>query len=169
MFKEIVTKTIIGKGKKVNSNEFSMIPEETPNTVLGCWIINHAFKGYNNNGVVKVNGSFDVNVWYSYNSDTKTSVSTQKFLYEDNMNITLKDNNVLTDKSEIIVRSLKQPSVTNVKVENGNIYLTIEHELGVEIVGDTKLKINVLDDEDDYEDLNDEVSSENINENYINE
>lgn len=168
MYKEIVTKTIIGKAKKTNTNDFSLVPDEIPNTILGCWIINHTFKGYNNNGSVKVSGSFDVNVWYSYDSDTKTSVSTKRFLYEDIMNVTLKDNNVLTDNSEIIVRSLKQPSVVNVNIDNGQVNLTIEHELGVEIVGDTKLKINVLEDEDDYENLNDDsIVPEDVNEEYI--
>lgn len=40
-FKEIVTKTIIGKGKKTFRNKYTLISEEIPDTVLGCWIINH--------------------------------------------------------------------------------------------------------------------------------
>ena len=40
-FKEIVTKAVIGKAKKTSSNEFLLTPEEAPNTVLGCWVINH--------------------------------------------------------------------------------------------------------------------------------
>ena len=40
-YREIVTKTIIGKGKKEYSNKYSLKTEQTPNTVLGCWIINH--------------------------------------------------------------------------------------------------------------------------------
>ena len=40
-FKEIVTKAVIGKAKKTSSNTFSLEPEEIPNTVLGCWVINH--------------------------------------------------------------------------------------------------------------------------------
>ncbi len=41
MYKEIVTKAIIGKGKKVSSSKYELIPENDANTVLGCWVINH--------------------------------------------------------------------------------------------------------------------------------
>lgn len=40
-YKEIVTKAVIGKAKKTNSMHFSFTPDETVDTVLGCWVINH--------------------------------------------------------------------------------------------------------------------------------
>lgn len=173
MFKEIVTKAVIGKAKKTSSGDYTLVPEENPDTVLGCWVINHAFNGTNNNGKVIINGAFDVNVWYSYDNDTKTAVSTKRFNYDDIMKINLKNNTTLNDKSEIIVRSLKQPTVINVVSKNGSVFLTIEKELGVEIIGDTKLKVSVEEDEDEYEvivdekDINEEIDS--LNDDYLNE
>lgn len=173
-YKEIVTKAVVGKAKKTSAGDYILNTEEYPNTVLGCWVINHTFNGTNNNGSVLLNGTFDVNVWYSYDNDSKTAVSTKRFSYNDVMNIRLKDNKVITDKSEIIVRSLKQPTVTEVKIDEGLIKLNIEKELGVEIVGDTKLKVSVEDDEDDYEIINDDVITEvdevidQIDEDYLN-
>lgn len=155
-YKEIVTKAVIGKAKKTSSSSFTVTPNERPDTVLGCWVINHNFRGKNNNGSVLINGEFDVNVWYSYDNDTKTTVSTQRFNYDDKMKLSLKDNQTLTDASEIIVRSLKQPTVTNVAIDGGAVKLDIEKELGVEVVGDTKLKVTVEDEEDEYEELFDE-------------
>lgn len=155
-FKEIVTKAIIGKAKKTSTNEFLITPELKPDTILGCWVINHKFNGSNNGGVVNLEGTFDVNVWYSYDNDTKTAVSTQSFNYQDKMPVHLKDNTTLTNKEEIIVRSLKQPTVTNVNVENGIVKLNVEKELGVEIIGDTKIKVSIEEDEDDYEIVTDE-------------
>ena len=73
-FKEIVTKTIVGKGRKTSRDSYTLTPENTPNTVLGCWVINHKFSGTNNKNDVNINGSFDVNVWYSYDNDSKTAV-----------------------------------------------------------------------------------------------
>ncbi len=169
-FREIVTKAVIGKAKKTSGNKFSMETEEKPDTVLGCWVINNTFNGTNNNGSVQINGSFDVNVWYSYDNDTKTAVSTQRFNYSDKMNVPLKNDTVLDNNSEIIVRSLKQPTVTDVNLQNGVVNLNIEKELGVEIVGNTKVKIMVEDDEEDYEELiDDELNQEidNVNENYL--
>ena len=172
-FKEIVTKAVIGKAKKTSSNEFLLTPEEAPNTVLGCWVINHKFSGSKNStGSVLVNGSFDVNVWYSYDNDKKTAVSTRNFTYNDTMNVPLKEDHNLTDASEIIVRCLRQPTVSNVKIEGDTVKLDIEKELGVEIVGDTKVKVSVEDDEDDYEEIFDEKEIEeigDINDDYLNE
>ena len=81
-FKEIVTKAVIGKAKKTSVSKFSVTPNESVDTVLGCWVINHTFEGRNQNGVVYIHGGFDVNVWYSYNNDTKTAVATEHFTYE---------------------------------------------------------------------------------------
>lgn len=41
LYKEIVTKAVIGKGKKHYKNIYDINTDNTPNTVLGCWIINH--------------------------------------------------------------------------------------------------------------------------------
>ena len=170
-FREIVTKAVIGKAKKTSGNKFTLETEERPNTVLGCWVINNTFNGTNNNGSVLINGTFDVNVWYSYDNDTKTAVSTKRYSYTDKMNVPLKNDTVLDNNSEIIVRSLKQPTVTDVKIKNGLVELNIEKELGVEIVGNTKVKISVEDLDDDYEELVDdneiEVEVDKINEDYL--
>ena len=86
------------------------------------------------------------------------------------MNVPLKSDSVLDNTSEIIVRSLKQPTVTNVSIKDNNIELTIEKELGVEIVGNTKVKVSVEEDTDDYEELmDDEIEEEidNVNEEYL--
>lgn len=164
-FKEIVTKAVIGKAKKTSSNEYLLQPEQKPDTILGCWVINHRFNGENNSGLINLNGSFDVNVWYSYENDTKTAVSTQTFTYTDKMPIRLKDNSTLTNAEEIIVRSLKQPTVTNVLANDGVVKLNVEKELGVEVVGDTKIKVSIEEDEDEYEVITDEdILSEKENE-----
>jgi len=161
-YKEIVTKAVIGKAKKTDSMHFSFTPDEVVNTVLGCWVINHSFDGKNQLGKVLVNGAFDVNVWYSYDSDTKTKVNTKRFGYNELLNIPLKDKATLTNNSEIIVRSLKQPTVTSVDIVDGNIVLDIEKELGVEIVGDTKIKVPIEDVDDDYEEIMDESEMDGI-------
>lgn len=165
-FKEIVTKAVIGKAKKTTTNSFSLTPEETPNTVLGCWVINNKFSGSKANDACVINGSFDVNVWYSYDADKKTAVTTQNFNYTDTLKVPLKENYNLSDASEIIVRCLKQPTVTDVKIDNGNVLLDIEKELGVEIVGDTKVKVSVEDEYDDYDEIVDDEDIE-VNDNYL--
>ena len=155
-YKEIVTKAIIGKAKKTSTSNFTITPELRPDTILGCWVINHQFQGRNNGGIVNIEGKFDVNVWYSYDNDTKTAVTNNSFSYQEKMPVHLKDNMTLTNKEEIIVRSLKQPTVTNVSVNEGIVKLNVEKELGVEVVGDTKIKVSIEEEEDEYEIITDE-------------
>ena len=45
-YKEIVTKTIIGKGKKTFKNEYELSTDKDIDTVLGCWVINHNYTKY---------------------------------------------------------------------------------------------------------------------------
>lgn len=178
-FKEIVTKAVIGKGKRTSTNSIEIVPQEIPNTILGCWIINHNFNGIKSDDFVLVRGEFDINVWYSYDEDTKTTVFTQKYMYEEKMKVSLKEETKLTNDSEIIVRSLKQPTVNDVKLKDKTINLIIEKELGIEIIGDTKVRISVEDEFDDYEVIEDseEVSSamiadaieKDVDEDYLNE
>lgn len=40
-YKEIVTKAVLGKGKKTFIDSYTVVPNCVPTTVLGCWVINH--------------------------------------------------------------------------------------------------------------------------------
>lgn len=40
-YKEIVTKAVIAKGKKMFSSNNSVSVSNNPSTILGCWVINH--------------------------------------------------------------------------------------------------------------------------------
>ena len=165
-FKEIVTKAVIGKGKKTYRKKYVIDTDNTPNTVLGCWVINHTFTGTNRKNEVTVNGSFDVNVWYSYDNDSKTAVTTRNFNYQEILRLRVKDYDSLSNDNEIIVRSLKQPTVQDVNIKDNEVHLSIEKELGVEIVGESKVKIAILEDELPWDDIEEEPD---INEDYIKE
>ena len=174
LYREIVTKAIIGKGKKNFKNTYEVETTDIPTTVLGCWVINHQFKGYKSGDKVGIDGSFDVNIWYSYDNDSKTTVINKKIDYNEIVNVKIKEDSDLSNDTDIIVRVLKQPSCSKVSIkENNNISFDIEKELGVELVGDAKVKISVEGDEEPWEDLDEELSEEqekeieNIDENYI--
>ncbi len=174
-YKEIVTKAVVGKGKKYYRNTYTVNTETKPNTVLGCWVINHKFSGHEIDGRIEIDGSFDVNLWYSYDNDTKTSVITKNISYKEVVSVAQRQT---TDSStkDIIVRSLKQPSCLSAKERDNTIVIEIEKELGVEIVGDTKVKIAIEEDEEPWDEIPEELTeevereiSENIDPNYIKE
>lgn len=155
-YKEIVTKAVIGKGKKYYKNNYSITVDQEPTTVLGCWVINHKFKGYEENNKIVITGSFDVNIWYSYDNDTKTTVVSKPIKYREVVSVNQKATTDANTK-DIIVRSLKQPSCTSAKESGKTIEFEIEKELGIEIVGDTKVKIAIEEDEDPWDIISDET------------
>jgi len=153
-YREIVTKTVIGKGKKTFTTNNRKTVENTPSTILGCWVINHNFQGQKVGEKVTITGSYDINIWYSYDNDTKTDVIRQTDNY--NEIVTIKNNRDVVNE-EIIVRSLKQPSCVKVDIEGNDIVYTIEKELGIELVGDEKVKIETSDEEDPWDEILDDV------------
>ncbi len=174
-FKEIVTKAVIGKGKKYFKNNYNITVSDNPTTVLGCWVINHKFKGYKSGEKIGVDGSYDVNIWYSYDNDSKTTVVNKSISYNDLFNVKTRTDADLTGDTDIIVRTLKQPSCSKVNIEgNGMITFDIEKELGVEVVGETKVKIAIEEDEEPWDEIEDEMDEKieeeidnKVNEDYI--
>ena len=160
-FKEIVTKAVIGKGKKYYKNTYIIETENIPTTVLGCWVINHKFKGTDVGGKIVIDGSFDVNIWYSYDNDTKTTVITQKITYSESVMVRQRET---TDSStkDIVVRSLKQPSCINAKENGKSILIEIEKELGIEVVGDTKIKVAIEEEEEPWDIIEDTEYTEEV-------
>ena len=161
-YKEIVTKAVIGKGKKTFTNKYSLEVPNKVDTVLGCWVINHNIFGNNDSNSVLIKGNFDVNIWYSYDNNTKTDVASTNVSYEERVNVKLKDEATLNNNSEIIVRSLRNPNCIDVSSNENIINYEIEKELGIEIVGDTKVRILTNDEEDDYDILESVVDEEKI-------
>ena len=160
-YKEIVTKAIIGKGKKYYKNTYTIETENEPSTILGCWVINHKFRGSEVNNKIVIDGSFDVNIWYSYSNDTKTTVITKKIGYSESVMVRQKETTDSANK-DIIVRSLKQPNCINAKENGKSIVIDIEKELGIEIVGDTKVKIAIEEDEEPWDVIDDNEYTEEI-------
>ena len=68
------------------------------------------------------------------------------------------------DGEEIIVRSLKQPNPLKVEINGNNIEYVIEKELGIELVGDIKVKVETNDEDDNWDEIVEDVSYERLSE-----
>ncbi|MDO4996184.1 MAG: outer spore coat protein CotE [Bacilli bacterium] len=170
-YREIVTKAVIAKGKKTFINNDSITLDNSPSTVLGCWVINHNFKGTKNADTINIDGSYDVNIWYSYDNDTKTDVV--KVTNNYNEIVHMREVNTDTLNEEIIIRSLKQPNCIKTEIVNNKINYSIDKELGVELVGDVKVKIETSLEEDPWEEILEEADTnkeiDKVSEDYIEE
>ena len=69
--------------------------------------------------------------------------------------------NTATTK-DIVVRSLKQPSCINAKENGKTISLEIEKELGIEVVGDSNIKVPIEEEEDPWDLIDDEEYNDNV-------
>lgn len=148
-YKEIVTKAIISKGKKLFTSSNS-IKADHPSTILGCWVINHNFHGVKKGNQIIIDGEYDVNIWYSSFDDTKTDVIRNHDTYHEV--VRMRENSDSSDE-EIVVRSLKQPNCTKIDIQEDTISYTIEKELGIELVGDIKVKIEANLEEDPWDEI----------------
>jgi spore coat protein E len=173
-YREIFTKAVLGNGKIYFKNVYNLKTEAVPSTVLGCWVINHKFRGYQTGDKIMVDGSFEVNIWYSYENDSKTGVVSKKIDYSEAVSVKTKEEADITSDIGIIVRALKQPNCTRVEIKNDEIEYEIEKELGIELVGDTKIKIAIEEDEEPWDVIEDEVTEEvdqeiddSVSENFI--
>lgn len=166
-YREIVTKAVISKGKKLFTSNHS-VEANNPSTILGCWVINHNFNGKLVGDKIIIDGSYDVNIWYSSDNDTKTEVVTDTNTYHEVVNMREHEE---VDDEQIIVRSLKQPSCVKAEINNNTIDYTIEKELGVELVGDIKVKIEADLEEDPWDEIEDTTNTDknidNVNENFM--
>ena len=167
-YKEIVTKAVISKGKKLFTTNYG-VSVSNPSTVLGCWVINHNFKGSRSGNNIIIDGSYDVNIWYSYDNDTKTDVVKETNSYHEVIH--MRNINEI-DGEEIIVRSLKQPNPVKVEINGNKINYVIEKELGIELVGDIKVKIEANEEEEPWDEIVDEKTNgeiDSLNDNFMEE
>ncbi|MFC4617427.1 outer spore coat protein CotE [Camelliibacillus cellulosilyticus] len=162
-YREIITKAICGKGKKFSQTAHTISPTHKPTSILGCWVINHKYRTHYNKDNVVVEGTYDINTWYSYSNNTKTEVVSETVPYRDEIALTLKDTKVLSDQMEVFAHTLQEPNSLEANVSpNGNkIVVQVEREFLVEVVGETKVKVSVdaddAIDDDDWEDELDEA------------
>jgi spore coat protein E len=151
-YKEIVTKAVIAKGKKIFTTD-NVVRVEHPSTILGCWIINHNFQGKKQDNHIVITGSYDVNIWYSYDHDSKTDVLKKTNTYQEVVH--MREVEDVTGE-EIIVRSLRQPNCVKIEIDGSEIVYTIEKELGIELVGDVKVRIEANEEEELWDEIGEE-------------
>ena len=138
-------------------------PPNSPTSILGCWVINHTHQAKKVGKFVEVTGKFDVNVWYSHQDHSKTSVFTECVSYKERIRLHYRDEPT-SGHEEIIVNVIQHPNCTEAIIsECGEKFIiTVERELIAEVIGETK--ICVLVHENNFEEewpFRDESSSLN--------
>lgn len=145
-YREIITKAICGKGRKLVKATDYLISSHKPSSILGCWLINHQYKAKKKSqDVVEIHGTYDINVWYSYEDNTKTEVVLEKITYCDEIVLSSKDENCLSIDEQVMAKVTKQPNCIQCKIDkdSNKISVDVEREFSVHVIGETKVCVRV--------------------------
>ncbi len=165
--REIVTKAVVGKGKKIIQLKETVTPDIKPEAILGCWVLNHKFSAQKNR-VVEISGNFEVNIWYAYNDNSETEVSKHTIYYEDSTKIRKTVRDYSEEQNDVVVKVLRQPTCNNAKIKGEDVVLDISLEVLAEVIGETKMRVSILSPIETYDE---EIDNEDmdIDENFIKE
>ena len=94
--------------------------------------------------------------------------------YKDQIALTVKDKNCISDQFDVIVKYLQEPNALEANISpNGNKIVTqIERECVVDVIGETKVNVHVDQDDEfviDDEDWDDEIEEafEDLDPNFL--
>ena len=149
--REIVTRAVVAKGKKVFNLVEKIRTTEKPYSILGCWIINHEFEASKINEVIKLDGEFEVNIWFSTNNNTKTDIIRETVTYKKEIVTKTIVKDYLENTDDILARIIQHPTVTNAKIIDDTVQLDITFEIVAEIIGETKMKVTVFKEVENWE------------------
>lgn len=153
--REIYTKAIVAKGKKLSKNTYSFTLNQCPFEILGCWITNHHYEAVIKNRIPKVIGTYDVHIWYSDSNEKDSFVEKHQITYMDDMQVIKKENRDFEQDDIIKARCLEKPKCLTASHDQETVQIEIEKEMQIEISGETCIKVEVKDEEEIWDDLED--------------
>jgi spore coat protein E len=178
--REIITKAVCGKGRKFSQVSHIVTPPHAPTSILGAWIINNQYEAVKSGDGVEVLGTYDINIWYSYDKNTKTDVAKETVSYVDLVPLTQLDKKHKSSTAEVSAEATQEPNCVEASVtsQGGNVVIRVEREFQVELIAETKVCIVVclngcddfddkhvdfdLGDDGDYEDLDPELLEDDV-------
>lgn len=160
-YRQIITKAICGRGRKFSQSTHSIAPPDHISGILGAWIINHTYKANLVGEMVEITGSYDVNMWYSYDGNTKTDVAKETIRYVERVPLSYYDRNVREGTTEVIAIATQPPNCIEAKISGGVVKVSVEKEFLVEMIGETKVCVAAYPASfDEWDDKDVVVSSE---------
>jgi spore coat protein E len=142
-YREIITKAVCGSGRKQEKTTNHVTPKHIPTSILGCWVINHTYHAKKHEAdKVEIRGAYDINIWYSYDDNSKTEVVTETMEYCEEIVLSSQDMNS-THEDEVIAKVIQQPHCLQCKIEKPDNQIVVEVEKGfmVNVIGETKITV----------------------------
>lgn len=163
--REIVTRAVVAKGKKIFRLKEIICPVNEAFSILGCWVINHDYDAKLAQKKVDLSGSFEIDIWYAYDNNTKTDIAKANVTYDGIIKVREIICNSINDSCDVIARILQQPTCTNALITDKGIEIDVIFEVIVEVIGETKMMVTVFNCCDTNESVDDFENE--INEDFI--
>lgn len=158
--REIITKAICGKGRKFSTVTHTVTPPHNPTSILGAWIINHQYEAVAAGDGIEVIGTYDINIWYSYDKNSQTDVAKETVPYVEFVSLSYVDPRHRASTVEVSAEATQEPSCVEASVSSGggSVIIRVEREFTVELIAETK--VFVLIGHEDYDDKEFEFSED---------
>lgn len=127
MNREIVAKTITGRGRLDYLYEENISLDNDISKTLGCWIINLQYEVVEEREDIYLKGSYSIQLWYAKNNDQASSVFEKKIEFKEKMTMVYRSVPTLDNSRHIKVFVNRYPSSTYMHLNNDkSITLRIE-------------------------------------------
>lgn len=148
--REIITKAIVSKGSKKSIKKHSFTFEDITK-VLGCWLTNHNYCAYFDEGQPVVKGTYDLHLWYSFVDGKDSTIFKTQIEYLDKMDVISHDERTFDTSDTIEPICNIEPKCIGAVLEQGNVSIEIEKEMAIRIIGDACLKIKTHQELDQFD------------------
>jgi spore coat protein E len=152
--REIITKAVCGKGRKFSHVSHTVTPPFSPSSILGAWLINNQYEAIQSGDGVEVVGTYDINIWYSHDRNTKTDVAKETVTYVEIVPLTYLDKKHKSATAEVSAVATQEPNCVEASISSSgdSVVIRVEREYQVEMIAETKVCIMVCNHCDDYGD-----------------
>jgi spore coat protein E len=142
--REIITKAVCGKGRRFSQLSHTVAPPHAPTSILGAWIINNQYEAVRSEDGVEVIGTYDINIWYSYDRNTKTDVAKETVSYVEEVPLSYYDKKHKASTAEVYAIASQEPNCVEASVSSdGGVLIRVEREFQVEMTAETKVCVVV--------------------------
>lgn len=167
MNREIIAKTLVGKGKLAIQEKQIIHLDENVSKPLGCWIINHKYDTSQNNKNISLEGTYDIQIWYAYDDDKKTNVFYKTIPFSGTFMVSWKRVKTIDDETKQKVHVIKYPTAIGMnQINDHEVEIIIESVYFVDVFQDSIITVNTLEEDKDDEIIDEEIIM-NVNPNYL--
>jgi spore coat protein E len=129
---------------KLSQVTHTVTPPHNPTNILGAWIINHQYEAVKSGDGIEILGTYDINIWYSCDKNSKTDVAKETVSYVEVVPLSYLDPNYRKNTEEVSAESTQEPNCVEAAVtSDGSVLVRVEREYQVEMIAETKVCVVV--------------------------